>query len=272
MKRFLATTATALVLGTSAYADNHSSSFADVTFDESINLNASELIGMRVYASEADIHNDMTVAADGETEWDDIGDINEIVLTRSGEVQSVIVGVGGFLGLGEKDVAITMDQLKFVSDGEAPDAFFLVVKASVAGVEEAPAYERPERADTAEMEMNKDTAAADYDRPMLTAPEIDREGYASVEPTELTTEDLTGATVYGVNDESVGEVDKLLLTENGELDRAVIDVGGFLGMGERQVALTFEELNIVRSNEDNGLRVYIDSSQQRLMEQPEYNG
>ena len=68
------------------------------------------------------------VAAGGKTEWDDIGEINEIVLTRSGEVQSIIVGVGGFLGMSEKDVAINMDQLQFVTEEGGTDDFFLGVK------------------------------------------------------------------------------------------------------------------------------------------------
>lgn len=51
---------------------------------------------MRVYASEADINNKTTVAADAEKEWNDIGEINDIVLTRDGTVQSMIVGDGVF--------------------------------------------------------------------------------------------------------------------------------------------------------------------------------
>ena len=285
MKRFLTTTATALILSTSAYAYDQSSSFSEMTFDQSVNLNASELIGMRVYASEADINNETTLAADAEKEWDDIGEINEIVLTRDGTVQSVIVGVGGFLGLGEKDVAIEMDQLKFVSDGAQEDEFFLVVKASVAGVEEAPSYESgmedkammndsvKTKAEGQAMLDDKDTPMVmepTQDRAILTAPEIDREGYTRVETAELTTEELTGAVVYGVNDQNVGEINKLLLSTDGELDRAVIDVGGFLGMGEHQVTLALDELNIVRGGEDSELRVYIDSTEEALKALPEY--
>ena len=103
MKRFLTTTATVLLLSTTAYADGHTAAFSDTAFDASTNLNASELIGMRVYATEANINNETQIAADGEKEWDDIGEINEIILTRDGVVQSVIVGVGGFLSIGEKD-------------------------------------------------------------------------------------------------------------------------------------------------------------------------
>lgn len=272
MKRFLATAATALVLGTTAYADGHTAAFSDMTFDEAINLNASDLIGMRVYATEADINNETQIAADGEKEWDDIGEINEIVLTRSGEVQSIIVGVGGFVGIGEKDVAIDMSQLKFVTEKGDSDDYFLVVSASAAGVKEAPEYSYEGHSDTA-MDAKDDTAMETAsDRPMLTAPAIERDGYVTAEVEDLTTEVLTGARVYGPGDEDVGEISELLLTNDGKMDRAVIDVGGFLGLGERPVAVTFEELNIVRMEDGSDLRVYIDASQDALEQQPEYEG
>ena len=34
-----------------------------------------------------------------------IGDVNDIVLTKDGKAQSLVIGVGGFLGMGEKNVA-----------------------------------------------------------------------------------------------------------------------------------------------------------------------
>ncbi|WP_114947081.1 PRC-barrel domain-containing protein [Microvirga calopogonii] len=45
-----------------------------------------------------------------------IGDISELIVDSSGTIQAVVVGVGGFLGLGERDVAIPFDQIKFVND------------------------------------------------------------------------------------------------------------------------------------------------------------
>ena len=45
-----------------------------------------------------------------------LGDVNEIILDKSGKVTAVVIGVGGFLGMGEHDVAVTMDQLKFVEE------------------------------------------------------------------------------------------------------------------------------------------------------------
>ncbi|SMY06939.1 PRC-barrel domain-containing protein [Flavimaricola marinus] len=288
MTRFLTTAATALVLGTAAYADGHTSAFSDMTFDVETNLNASELIGMRVYASEADINN--TIAADGETEWDDIGEINEIILTRSGEVQSVIVGVGGFLGIGEKDVSVNMSEIQFVNEEGDSDDFFLVINASTAGVEDAPAYERTALGAEMDDQMTDEEMAAELDtdmseemdtemdqmeadaRPMLTRPDIERDGFQTAVVEDLNTEDLTGARVYGVGDEDVGEISELLLTADGKLDRAVIDVGGFLGIGEHPVAVTLDELNIMRADGDGHFRVYIDASQEALEQQPAYEG
>lgn len=42
-----------------------------------------------------------------------IGDINEILIDKTGKVAAVIVGVGGFLGMGEREVAVAFDSLQW---------------------------------------------------------------------------------------------------------------------------------------------------------------
>jgi hypothetical protein len=75
-----------------------------------------------------------------------------------------------------------------------------------------------------------------------------------------------------VNDEDVGEIGELLVTANGKLDRAVIDVGGFLGLGEREVAVSLSALTILRMDDGDDVRVYIDTSQEALEQLPVYEG
>jgi sporulation protein YlmC with PRC-barrel domain len=41
-----------------------------------------------------------------------IGDVNDLLLSKDGQVEAVLVGVGGFLGIGEKIVAIPFSALK----------------------------------------------------------------------------------------------------------------------------------------------------------------
>ena len=61
---------------------------------------ASKLVGVNVY-NEAN---------------EKIGDINDVILDKSGKVSNVILGVGGFLGMGEHNVAIAFDKLKWVNE------------------------------------------------------------------------------------------------------------------------------------------------------------
>jgi len=379
MKRILATTALVLILsGGAAYAEMG-------TYEaQPTDINASQFIGQRIYATDTMPATD-TVEAGAEKDWDDVGEINELVLGRDGQVKAVVLGVGGFLGMGEKAVAVPMDDVKFVRSGDGADDFFLVVNTNKEELTAAPAFVAPDEkadqqaaandaattadtttaadttmtapadttadattADPAESTTAMDSSAASTDqstttanstveqpadtttamdnntattnqttaandatteqpadttaamddnaaatddtttasttndgatqamtddnRTLLTRPEINREGYQSIETAELTAEDLQGATVYGPNDEDVGEINRLIMDDNGQVARVVLDVGGFLGMGERQIAVTMKELNIVKNTAGDDFRVYIDANEAALKAQPEYKG
>jgi sporulation protein YlmC with PRC-barrel domain len=45
-----------------------------------------------------------------------IGNIQELILDKSGKVEHVVLGVGGFLGMGEHYVAVAFDKLKLVNE------------------------------------------------------------------------------------------------------------------------------------------------------------
>jgi sporulation protein YlmC with PRC-barrel domain len=45
-----------------------------------------------------------------------VGDINELLLDQSGKVEAVVIGVGGFLGLGEHNVAVPFEQIKWSNE------------------------------------------------------------------------------------------------------------------------------------------------------------
>lgn len=48
--------------------------------------------------------------------------------------------------------------------------------------------------------------------------------------------------VYNAQNEKVGDIKELLLDKNGKISTVAIAVGGFLGMGERDVAVKFDQL------------------------------
>jgi hypothetical protein len=47
-----------------------------------------------------------------------VGKIDSVILDQSGKVQKVVVGVGGFLGMGKKDVAIDWSQVRVMDNGK----------------------------------------------------------------------------------------------------------------------------------------------------------
>jgi sporulation protein YlmC with PRC-barrel domain len=61
---------------------------------------ASKLIGLNVY-------NDQN---------EKLGDISEILLDKTGKVEGFVIGVGGFLGMGQHDIKVDMAKLKFVDE------------------------------------------------------------------------------------------------------------------------------------------------------------
>lgn len=101
---------------------------------------ASNLIGMRVYAVQADIDATKAYPAEARTDWADVGEVNDVVLDWDGSVKAVVLGVGGFLGVGEKDVAIEMASLRKVRESNDATEWFLVVNTSKDMLTNAPAY------------------------------------------------------------------------------------------------------------------------------------
>jgi sporulation protein YlmC with PRC-barrel domain len=54
-----------------------------------------------------------------------------------------------------------------------------------------------------------------------------------------------GVNIYNNSDENVGEVNEVLVDKDGMIQAVVIGVGGFLGIGEKDVALPFKSINWV---------------------------
>ena len=66
------------------------------------------------------------------------------------------------------------------------------------------------------------------------------------ERTALTAEDLEGVALFDATDERVGEISDIVLTDDGQVEQVIVDVGGFLGLGEKPVAVAFDEIEISR--------------------------
>ncbi len=256
---------------------------------------ATELVGM-------DIHN--STADDAET----IGEVNDFILAQDGGVAAVVVGVGGFLGIGQKNVAISWADLELVVDENGDQR--LVTSKTREELENAADFDRAEwlaseregewfgdddlgadpaapAADPAAPAEPADPAdpaadpaapadpAADPTAPVdpAMAPAGDTIGwdtYTEVPTTEITADELMGTTVYGAGDENIGSIGDVILSEGGEVEAVIIDFGGFLGIGAKPVAVSFAELSFMRDDTGN-LVLRTNLTEAELEAAPEYD-
>ncbi|MCX7645834.1 MAG: PRC-barrel domain-containing protein [Rhodobacteraceae bacterium] len=263
-------------------------------------IRASEFIGKRVYASTTAVGAE----ADGpQAGWEDIGEIDDVILTRAGEVSSVLVDVGGFLGVGERQVAIDMGALRFVADSATAEDdadYFLVMNAARSDLEAAPAWEWRTGAATgaegtpampgtpeamaeglattdAAPAAGADDAAAGAEAVQgggatVAGTPVAREGFVLAGPEVLTAERLTGAAVYDVEDRRIGSVSDLIVGADDVLTDAVVDVGGFLGIGAKPVAIPMGELSILHRADGDEIRIYVPMTRDALEAMPRFEG
>lgn len=80
---------------------------------------------------------------------------------------------------------------------------------------------------------------------------------------------LIGVTVENNTGEAVGDVNDLILGQNGEVVGAVIGVGGFLGMGEKNVAVPYSAISTTQK--DNATVVVVAASKEELQSAPDFS-
>ena len=79
----------------------------------------------------------------------------------------------------------------------------------------------------------------------LEAPDENRTLATVNSATAIHSDDLIGATVRNEQDETIGTVDGLLISTDAKIEGVVLDVGGFLGIGSRQVVVKMDQLSMI---------------------------
>jgi sporulation protein YlmC with PRC-barrel domain len=306
IRNLLASTAIATLVATGAYAQTTTT---EPAMEPTVEMEqteqqlqrapghlASNIIGESVYNSVAD-------------DAENIGSVNDIVLGVDGEADYIVIGVGGFLGLGQRDVAISFDEFEWAErDGQ----WWLVVNTTREALEAQPEFDTavydpalglPATRDTAaapaadmdqtatapadDMNETDDLAAAPADDE-ATAPGVDitetdidqpdRIETGAIDPNTLdgvdmgaiSADDLIGTTIYGANDENVGSVGDVILSQDGNIEAIIVDVGGFLGIGSKEVAVGMDNLEFMTDANGN-MYLYTQFTEEQLEAQPEYD-
>lgn len=85
-----------------------------------------------------------------------------------------------------------------------------------------------------------------------------------IQPDEMRASKIIGSTVYDVQNRNIGSVKDLILGKDGKVDKVVLDVGSFLGMGGKYVAVLLSDVKT-----DNN-RLTLDRSKEQLQQMAEY--
>lgn len=233
---------------------------------------ATEIIGKQVYSSEA---------ADAEH----IGDVNNLVIGDNGQVAAVVIGVGGFLGIGEKNVAVNYSELQWVVADDNTERF--VLPTSKEALEAAPDFRAEDQTpppDAAPADNNAapaDNNATPADTNAMApadtnAAPADANAPATIDPTgftdvQLTADELEGTTAYGPNNEHLGDISDVVLADDGStVDAVVVDFGGFLGIGTKPVAVAFENLKF-QQDQNNRRFVRLNVTREQLDAAPAFD-
>ena len=102
------------------------------------------------------------------------------------------------------------------------------------------------------------------------AAHFSHDGYSAVIATSVTADHLKSATLYDRGDEKLGSISDLTVAADGKITDAVVDIGGFLGIGSHAVSMPYADLTILRENGGDALRVYADISQEKLKAMPRH--
>lgn len=209
--------------------------------------------------------------------WDDIGNIEDVVMTQDGTIRGILVDVGGFLGIGARTVMVDIENLYFVADDSTPEDltdFDVVATYSRAQLEALPEFEDSALdAGFPVIDWSLDMDAVTSDR--AEAPDTRTEAEASfttVDAGDLTAEQMLGATVEDAEGNSAGSVEDLVLDANETVSEVVVDVGGLLGIGAHRVALPVDSANILWNAETDELRIQTTMTREQLETLPEYQG
>lgn len=83
---------------------------------------------------------------------------------------------------------------------------------------------------------------------------------------DLRASELIGSPVLDERGSELGQIDDLIVSRDDEIVSVLVSVGGFLGVGDKQVAIPYEELKVSPETRE----LFLAMGEEQLMDLPEY--
>jgi sporulation protein YlmC with PRC-barrel domain len=189
---------------------------------------------------------------------EEVGEVSELLVSPDGTIQYVLFDVGGFLGIGDKTIALTWDNFEIRHEDE-------IMMGETTGADETMTDADLTEVDIDNYKIVYTGMAADLESlPEFDTSILDEDGYILNEPSTTTDTEFDASPYVGflqvgefedynllnMEDEDLGEVEDLLINvSEGRVAYAVIDFGGFLGIAETSVAAPWDRLTFEQDTE-----------------------
>jgi sporulation protein YlmC with PRC-barrel domain len=204
-----------------------------------------------------------------------IGEIRSVYIGPDGKVDSLIVAVGGILGVGEREVRLAWSDLRVSDNSEK-----VVLNITKDELKAKPEYKYNNAGWRGQVFSEKgpwtagDPNRIARDRAASERMSADR-NTASTTSTgdfnaygEISGNAFIGTNVRNQNNEIVGKVEDVYIDDRGAIKTVVVSVGGFLGMGAKDVAVRWSDIG--RSRDGKSLVLITNWTKDSLKAMPEY--
>jgi len=240
MRKLLATTAIVAVAAAALAAATGSDPTPITKAVEGSDITVSDLLNREVHVmTGSDSHVSWTDWTEVPDNFELSGEIEDLLLGKDGQITTVVLGKGGLLDLGQTEAQVDIARFGVVRDADDNGEFYVVYTGAPSDLQRAAPYRGLDR--------------------ISTTAKTSGTGMVSDGSTEGIDENsvLEWVPVYSENGDWIGEIDDLTQDDNGKISVAIVDTGGFLGIGETPVAVPYDKITLKRDPDSATMRAYV---------------
>jgi sporulation protein YlmC with PRC-barrel domain len=197
-----------------------------------------------------------------------VGKIEDVVVHPGGEPSYAVLSFGGWLGMGDKLFAMPWSVLKTVEADTAKkdSARSLVLPLDKEKLKSAPGFDKKSWPVMANSDWTKDVDAFYvHDANPNTAKPAEAAARTSVITWRAS--ELKGTDVKTPTGEKLGDLKEIAIDARGRVSYVALSVGGFLGVGDRMVAVPWDALTFSVAGDKGDKRLITLASTKKQLEQ-----
>jgi len=217
---------------------------------------ASDLIGMKVV----------------DKQGDSLGKIEDVVVHPGGEASYAVLSFGGWMGVGDKLFAMPWSVLRAVEPNTAKKdtAYSLVLPLDKERLKAAPGFSSKSWPTFASPDWTKEIDSF-YASDLKSDKKKPVEAAARTSVITWKASELKGVNVVTPTGEKLGDMREIAIDTNGRVNYVAISVGGFLGLGDKFVAVPWGSLVFSLAGDKGDKRVIsLASTKAQLEQAPEF--